>query len=127
MSRGPGRVERAFTDLINSPPASDTHPDGLGPVGITVIEAAKLIFSTDQPTVAQKSSVHRVRLRLMHRGEAIDAIYGGSGDIGYVRIARRGVWYTDRPISRPRTPQEQTAVNAYALKLLGKAARIMDQ
>jgi hypothetical protein len=125
MSRGPGRIERAFTDLINSPPASDTHADGLGPVGITVTEAAKLIFSTDNPTVSQKSSVHRVRLRLMQRGEAIDAMHGGSHEIGYVRLARRGVWYTDRPIGRPRTADEQTAVEDYARRLLGKAARIM--
>jgi hypothetical protein len=123
MSRGPGRVERAFAGLLNTSPFSDPHADGLGPVGITVAEAAKLIFATDQPTVAQKSSVHRARLRLVERGDAIDILHGGP-----VIIPRREHWYrSERPIGRPRTPQEQAAFDAHAERGRQEAEQIMNR
>jgi hypothetical protein len=121
VSRGPGRIERAFAELLNSPPAADPHPDGLGPVGITVAEAAKLIFSTDQPTVSQKSTIHRVRLRLVERGEAIDILHG---KVMITRFPEH--WsFAARPIGRPRTPEEQATFDAYAEELHRKVGRIL--
>jgi hypothetical protein len=119
VSRGPGRVERALRELLYAPPAADTHADGLGPVGLTVAEAAAIIFATDHPTVSQKSSVHRARLHLVERGEVIDILHGDDRVI----ISRMDRWWgQQRPVGRPRTEAEEAALAAHAEEVHRRAA-----
>ncbi len=57
----------------------------------------------------------------MERGEAIDILHGSP-----VIISRRDHWYhSERPIGRPRTPQEQAALNAHIGELNQKVEQIM--
>lgn len=67
MSRGPGRIQRAVLDYLNTSPGRQNLQTG--PDDVPLIAVTRAVFGTDQPTESQRATVRRAVRTLYAAGK----------------------------------------------------------